>query len=382
VPAAASSEKIAAMARRIQERPGASHRRSLSGVALFLLCSLLVGAGLPADGGAGVPLQGLDVRVVADPGRPATAGTPALATATAIVGQGGTIAALLSARGIEPDGDALAVVYLLNPDFDRLSPLAAGTRIVLPALRSGGEGESAPASPLRLRLAGEAKERLLAAAPPLGELVGRVSELPPGRFAQPESRGDVDGALDEILGYLERVDAVVHQRRLPLDPEVVRQSLAEVEAVRSILERWLRSVRPLAAADARTIVRAAEDMNLKAHGFDQHPAPGEPPRRWREVRLAVQAVAAADRKPLPHLQVFYALAALADRPAEARPLPGESPVVAARLPEGDYRLWAVPPGKTPPATGGLALSLRWKEGAPPLAVDLPVGAAALRGQGS
>lgn len=320
-------------------------------IPLLLLPPAMSPPGLLAQGDRS--LSGLEV----EPVEP-------LETVTVTVRAGETIDRLLRQMGIHPDGEALGAVYALNPDLESLSPLAAGTRIVLPAAKARGTSGGDGAGLLRLSVAAPAKKALLTASQTLGPVAERVSSLPAARFAGPENKEELVGALDEVRGYLDELNRRVDEGSRPFSPEMLRQSLAAARLVQSLLERFLKAGKALADADREAIVAISEDMNLKARNFDAPLPRGEPHRRWRDARVRVRFQGEG-------LRVYYVPRLLAgSRDAVGRlPVSGGSEA-AGRLPEGDYLVWAGREGNPAPLTRQVPVQVRKREDEGEIAVDL------------
>ncbi|HEX7183712.1 MAG TPA: hypothetical protein VF756_17905 [Thermoanaerobaculia bacterium] len=319
-------------------------------IPLLFLTRMISPPGLLGQGGRS--LSGLDVEPV-DP----------LETVTVTVRTGERIDKLLRQMGIHPDGEALSVVYSLNPDLESLSPLAAGSRIVLPAAKERGVSEGAASEGLRLSVAAQTKKALLTASQTLGPVVEKVSFLPAARFTGPENKEEVVGALDEVRGYLDELNRRLDEGSRPFSPEMLRQSLAEARLVQSLLEGFVKSGKALADADRETVIAVSEDMNLKARNFDAARPQGEPHRRWRDARVVVRLQGEG-------LRVYYVPRLLARSKDAVRQLPVSGSEAGGRLPEGDYLVWAGREGNPAPLTRQVPVQVRKQEGGKEILVDL------------
>lgn len=272
------------------------------------------------------------------------------------VQKGDTIDSLLQSSHVKLDGSSLAAVFALNPDLDQLGALRPGSTIVLPVPKD-------PEGVVTLGLVPEVKRDLLAASEALNDLVEPLGSLPAARFGTPDEKEEVIGALDEIRGYLDEINLITKENRLPLGPEMLRQSLAEARAVQQLLEDVTRRKKVWDRQSRALIVGVSEDLNLKARSFDEIRG-AEGPVRWRDVDVVVNV-----RRP--NLQVFYVNQRFKDRPDWVRPFPGVGSQVREKLLEGDYLVWAAEPGKAAPATEKIAVQVR-KQGRKAVEIDLPV----------
>lgn len=297
-------------------------------------------------------------------GRPAAGEPPPLAPSslsgeTLTVRAGDRIEDLLRARRIEPDGDALGAVYLMNQDLRNVSELEPGTRLNLPRFA----GELRPAERVRLELVPETRADLRATTRALETLALRLPEVPAERLGAPDEREEVVGAVDEILGYLGELHRRIEGGEMPISPELLAQSLAGARAAGEALEPVLKPGGALGARERRLLVGVSEDLNLKSRNFDMLDAQGVP-MRWRDVRVVVQVVRTPGLDPVPGLRIFYVQEALADVPEAFRPFPGLSPDAAKRLIEADYVFWAAEAGDPRPRTDRLKQAVRQGQGEP------------------
>jgi hypothetical protein len=207
------------------------------------------------------------------------------------------------------------------------------------------------------------KRDLLAASESLNDLVEPLGALPAARFGTPDEKEEVIGALDEIRGYLDEINLITKENRLPLGPEMLRQSLAETRAVQQLLEDVTRRKKAWDRQSRALIVGVSEDLNLKARSFDEIRG-AEGAVRWRDVDVVVNV-----RRS--NLRVFYVNQRFKDRPDWVRPFPGMGSQVREKLLEGDYLVWAAEPGRSTPATEKIAVQVR-KQGRQAIELDLPV----------
>jgi phage tail protein X len=311
----------------------------------------------------------LEVSMVASSGEAAPA--PPLVTVT-VAAEGEPIEELLRSQRIRPNGDALAVVYLLNPGLASVDPLPSGATLTLPSVPAAEAARLPPGSLVALSLAPKIKREILASDFSLGPIVERVNLLPAARFAGPDEKEEVVGALDEIRGFLDLLNTGITGGKLPLPPEVLRQSLVEARLVKAILEAFVKSGKPLGDADRETIVQISEDMNLKAASFDEMRRGGDRPRRWRDARVVIRVKGKEDGAPVSGLRVYYVPRALAGRREEVREVPAPDSTVALQLPEASYLVWAGTAADRKPLSPQARVDVRRQEGEREVVVDLPV----------
>jgi hypothetical protein len=317
---------------------------------------------------------GLDLEAsLVPPSGPPSDKTPAPPLVTTTVKpEGEPIEELLRDRRIRPGGDALALVYLLNPELASVDPLPAGVSLVLPAVPAEEGARMAPGVLVGLSLAPKVKREILGSDASLGPIVERVNLLPAARFGGPDEKEDVIGALDEIRGFLDLLNIGITGGKLPLHPEVLRQSLVEARLVKAILEAFVKSGKPLSSSDRETIVRISEDMNLKAASFDEMRRGGDRPRRWRDARVVVRVKGKEDGAPVSGLRVYWVPRALAGRPEEVRQIPAPDATATLSLPEASYLVWAGTVRDAKPLSPQARIDVRRQEGGRAMIVDLPV----------
>jgi hypothetical protein len=294
---------------------------------------------------------------------------PPLVT-TVVKVEGEPIEELLRDQRIRPGGDALALVYLLNPGLASVDPLPSGASLVLPAVLAAEAARMPPGALVDLSLAPKIKREILASDFSLGPIVERVNLLPAARFAGPDEKEEVIGALDEIRGFLDLLNIGITGGKLPLHPEALRQSLVEARLVKTILEAFVKSGKPLSSTDRETIVQISEDMNLKAASFDEMRRGGDRPRRWRDARVVVRVKGKEDGAPVSGLRIYWVPRALAGRPEEIRQAP--APDAILNLPEASYLVWAGTVRDAKPLSPQARIDVRRQEGGREMIVDLPV----------
>lgn len=317
---------------------------------------------------------GLDIETSLIPPSPPSDKTPAPPLVLMEVkAEGEPIEELLRSQRIRPGGDALALVYLLNPGLLSVDPLSRGTSLVLPAVPAAEAARMPAGALVGVSLTPKIKREILGNDFSLGPIVERVNLLPAARFAGPDEKEEVIGALDEIRGFLDLLNTGITGGRLPLHPEVLRQSWVEARLVKSILEAFVKSGKPLGSADRETIVRISEDMNLKAASFDEMRRGGDRPRRWRDARVVVRVKGKEDGAPVSGLRVYYVPRALEGRrEGVVQEVSAPDGTATLLLPEAGYLIWAGKVGDSKPLSPQARVDVRRQEKGREMVVDLPV----------
>jgi hypothetical protein len=244
----------------------------------------------------------------------------------------------LTANGIQPDVEALTVVYELNPSLKRLDPLPENVNLVLPML----SGEA-----LVQMLGGEYRVMLTVDRPirdefakslsDLRELSARFAALTGERFADPSGRSASQRKVSELLVWFEHIQRTFLQRT---GPPLCRQTLLglrdEAVALNSVLAPVARSGQKADQAVQDEIEGIYKDVRAQMTKYDNVMA-GQPPAA--EVRYEV-VVTIRNGEQIKNPQVYYAWEGLFRKPPKA-PLmvrPFEA-VASGSLTFGDYVIW-------------------------------------------
>ena len=273
-----------------------------------------------------------------------------LTAATIVTRQNANVFDLLTANGIQPDVEALTLVYDLNPSLKKLDPLPESVNLVLPKL-SGEALEQILRGEYRVVLTVDRtiRDEMAKSLSELQELSTRFAALADERFANPSGRGASERNVRELVVWFEHIQRTFLQRT---GPPLRRQTLLglrdEAAALNSILVPIARGGEKVNQAAQEEIEGIYKDVQVQMTKYDNIMA-GEPPTA--EVRYEVM-VTIRNGDQIKDPQVYYAWEGLFRKPPKA-PLmiqPFEA-AVSGSLTFGDYVIWVgTPDHPFPPLT--------------------------------
>jgi len=281
-----------------------------------------------------------------------------LTSSSAVVGPNDSISDLLRRNGIFPNTDAMAVVFSLNPNLTRLSPLPAKLTIKLPDLKKTEEVNSGLREGFlaSLTVDQKLKDDLMATWKSLHGLVTQISAFGPERFTQAEDKEKVVTALENISESLHDITIVLRENSRPLSHEMLRQTYNEAVLLQSIVQEAVQSDQKLSAADQNRILLIGSDMELKMQNLDEARGPNNSPLRWRDTRVIVEVV--QDQRPVPSWRVYYVPEALFGRNDYVQQFSVLTSPAEDMLPEADYVMWASKEGVATMKTAQIKLQVR------------------------
>jgi hypothetical protein len=264
------------------------------------------------------------------------------------VARGSTIQDLLLHNGIEPDVEALTLVYELNPQARKLSALTSGDTLLIPAAE--GPLNTRPAT---IIVDGDLKE----------SLSHRVEHLK-ASYAQAQTSiaggsGTIVRELEETIQTLDFIRLSILRRN---GRPISRETLSQLDREALLLDTTLERVSANHVYDA-TVVKAIKavvmDVNIKAGAYTQIAA-GKTPDRWPECRVIVRT--AKRDGPVQNLRIYYVPEALRNDPGSYRPFDRLSTPTESMLPEADYIIWGAQDPEPTPVTNQHRLEARVTKG--------------------
>ncbi len=290
--------------------------------------------GLGAVARAAVPLpEGLEVKPRKQEGPAAILLTTQKITAK----PGDRLEKLLTEHGVYADGEALGLVYTLNPDV-KSQKLAAHQKLILPVAQQGGES-CAPACLVAVTRDRDRKKSLHETSDALAELQAKLGsqeshsdpvKAPPG----------LGKSAASISSSVRAIDLAVRERARPLDPELVRQTSDDAALVRGWLDKVARGEVKPSAAQVSSLDAYAVELAARAAQLDEKMSV-DASDRWADVELTVRLLGAQSSA----LRIYYATEIQFFFKDEAR-YSAFSQLTAPfvrTLPEGNYRVWAGDP---------------------------------------
>ena len=271
-----------------------------------------------------------------------------------------TIDGLLRDYGLFPDAEAYGAVYRLNPGLTSLS--AAGEEdLLLPRVVGDDDvlGSLAEGSLIAVTLDVTMKLQLREQAATLRTMFADLT-------MDSEAAGAVRASVDAIVAF----DAVIRERSLPLNADILSQVTTGAEVLESLLSSSQVGTE-LDAADRATLLELAEDLPLLADNLAAARVPGEPPRPYPEVEVVVKVVG-VDGTEVSNLRVYHVWRAYYGKEAYYKTFADLTSPSAGRLLVANYRIWAAAPGNLAPVTEVLRLDVRVPAGGGPVNVKLAV----------
>jgi hypothetical protein len=206
----------------------------------LILAAVLTGAlasttGVTAGGSpapAATPTAVLDRRAETATASPATIETP-LAHVAMRVRRGDSLRQLLDAQGILLDGNALSLVYQLNPNLLTVDPLPPGRDLTLPSVRGNQELQHylKSGSRFRVSVASSVKQDLRRTGESLQALALRAHELPAATWGGESDRQTALASISQTAQYIKTLAQLAEDNSTALDPEMLRLALAEARWV-------------------------------------------------------------------------------------------------------------------------------------------------------
>jgi hypothetical protein len=284
------------------------------------------------------------------------------------------VPALLRANGIEPDAEALGLVYELNADFD---PADTSREVDLVVPRVGGPREVTLALNEGYRAAltveSELKRSLLTEVANIGRNATTLTRLPESAFSSADYRERFVGSVNYTAQSMQLAATVIRERGRPLNVRAVRQMKTEAVWVNRIFSR---SERPqFNANDLRLVENVANNMRLRMASFDERRGPNDPQPRWREAPLQVWAVRASG-DTVYGKRVYFVDDALyvpgQEAAVDVEKIPQLTSPSRVKLPEANYMIWIGEPGNPEPISEVFPLRLRRDSAGAPFVLPLVV----------
>jgi hypothetical protein len=270
----------------------------------------------------------------------------------------------LTHNGVFPDAEAIAYVYVMNPQVIATS-FRPGLSILAPVVKGGAEVQRAlrGGSLAKLTLDKARKERFQATVQSLQELSRRLGELGANRFHDAESRKALTDVVADSVGKLDDFRRVIRGRTWPIGPDLLLQIDGDATVLNSILDATLKQGNPPGAEDVARIRMINEDLSIKVGVFKQQKGPGGLPPRWPEVKVVVSLVSRDRKSDLATLLVYYTPEALAGNLVYEGSFDGLGSPTSGLLGEADYLIWAAEATDPRPVSERKKLMVRRRDGA-------------------
>lgn len=187
-----------------------------------------------------------------------------LTTQNVIWKEGDNIQRLLIANRVYADGEAIGILYMLNPDLDAKS-LKAGKEIVLPAVKNKEEFSHKfdMGFLVLLTLDNDLKQEFCSAAKELSALTAQTSALKVQQFESPDEMDNFVKTTESIIETMETFKVVILGRARPLSSDMLKQMLNEVEQAKLIIHSIINSKQKLSMSDAQTLDLIEKNMTRR-----------------------------------------------------------------------------------------------------------------------
>ncbi|WP_263350614.1 hypothetical protein [Acidicapsa acidisoli] len=277
---------------------------------------------------------------------------------------------LLTANGIEPDVEAFTVVYDLNPSLNKIDPLSAGTRLVLPKANGGEKLRQALGSGFLISLTVDRalREELAKSTAELHDLSIRFDGLPAERFLNPSDKDVMTARIRTLAVWLAHAHKTYLQRT---GPSLRRETLTgihdEAQALNALLAVILKGREKVTPDDEEQVDAVYNDIQKQMKKYDNVMA-GEPQPGDDQYKVVV-SIRGGDARLVEGLQVYYAWEGLFRKPPKepykSQAFDGVGSGSSATLTIADYVIWAGKPGHPfPPLTDQKPISIGASGGNP------------------
>jgi len=242
-----------------------------------------------------------------------------------------SLADVLLAQGVEPNGDAYALLYELNPELDLADRKQPVTLRVPVVKRAAGSDEL-----LRLAAYAPTKERVYAATSALEKGSHELHALPEGSLPADLALA-LDAAFTSLAQQCDSLATAIKSNKHALEREFLDQLALEANDALAVLSRLLRAPGSASSADLQAVQTVLADVQVKATCCNEAMGLfGAPNRSQVTVRVAVKPDLVENYK----LRVVAVPVAFKGQTGREHVFPTAGPGQDALSP-GNYVLWAV-----------------------------------------
>jgi hypothetical protein len=230
----------------------------------------------------------------------------------------------LRSRGLEPDVDALSLVYEANPQLRDASIPYSGT-LRLPRLQN-----PKAQGPAKIFVESKTKQELAGTAKALAGQVGQLRTVDP----PPTWLGEVAEAVHEIA----RAAVSIESGSVALPRDVLRALLSEAQLLRRLLVDNAAS-QNLSTSDAALLHALRADLLARQSSYTQKMAIGNVPKAFPLAPVRVRTLGKTNGADVPRLRIYYVPVAL-DGVLPPESFDRLSSPAEDSLPEANYVFWA------------------------------------------
>ncbi len=258
--------------------------------------------------------------------------------------KGDNIRALLTGNGIKADGEAMAIVYRLNPALDALS-VQPGKEIVLPTIKDGQQllRGANKGYLIALWLDKELKQDFLRELKELTATAAGISGLKVQQFESANAKDEFVKTTNSIVEKMEAFRDAIMYRTRPLSSEMIQQMSIEAKQVGFILKNMTKAEQQLTKLDMETVDLIAQDMGIRMQTLEEEKGEGGLSLN-PEVLVKVKILDPTSGMEIHLLEVYAVARAFWNSyDKDQKRFPHPTPKAERRLPVGNYFIWAISP---------------------------------------
>jgi hypothetical protein len=250
----------------------------------------------------------------------------------------------LEGNGIWMNGDAMTVIYELNPT---LSELPAGTltmSIVLPSVANDPLVKSDLKNNFLVMISvdEDAKGNFRKAVKGVQDKVGTLDQATT-QLGPTDRRAQMLESANSIARVLAVVKDSLAEDTQPLSRDLILQMAADTQLANQSLASIVSSKNVISEADVSTLLAVQEDLRVKSKNFNESRGPDTLSKRWREVNVHVRVLSLKSQPETRNLEVYYVPKVFEEKAEFAKRFEQLTPNAKRPIPEGNYMFWASSP---------------------------------------
>jgi len=340
--------------------PGTHHVRLLSAL-MCLWCVLWIAT----DAANAEPIVNPDVTVTlfrpADEAQKDAEAATLLYPEITVPAKVSSVTGLLNSSNILADSDAIGLMYLLNPQLDKVDGLVAGQTLRMVQVELPPEAAKALSDGFLIKV--NYDERLIAAILSQRDTLEQLSPAS-------TRRTDHKDCIRSAAQYATMITDHLEVRDQPLEHQMLLQIQDDFVLLTQLGQRQSEASK-IPPDDEETACAVAADLDLKRRGFEsRRDASSSSTSRWPQVRVLIRTFDASGT-PKPMLRIHWVPQALEHLPGRDQQFPQLSTPSEYMLPEADYIFYATRQDD-PTVLGKVAVAVRRRPGSEPLTVDIQV----------
>jgi hypothetical protein len=272
------------------------------------------------------------------------------------VNAGADFRSILRKNRIVPNGDALGLIYDLNPSIYDLSSVQPG-KIPVPAI-VGADTLTANASKFLFEIRTDAalKDELLASIELIQSLTKKLQDVNDSYFGTPQTTASIKEETRTLSDSLDDIASAISEKFIPFPHEVVMQLHFEVQVLQDILKSMLAGPMSVDSLIQTRLSALSDDFDIKKRAFGETRGDSIP-ARWPSVSVVVKT-AKKGHVEVQDYRIHYVPPALKDVPESEKKFGQLSSPTKAVLPEANYIIWATSPEDSKQVSDDLVIKVR------------------------